>query len=119
LVKDQISVLNEAIQYINRSEGTSIPLFITTQLDLIKLVHFYDRIECIPSEFESNFRILDEVYPSVTIELVFVQAEFNPVNLLAVSKKLDVPLNMCFVQCPGEGFRWGLGDLGGIRIIML
>ena len=86
---------------------------------LIKLVHFYDRIDDIPSELEANYRILDEIYPCVTVELVFIQASFNPVNVLAVSKKLGVPTSLCFIQCPGEAFGWGLGDLNGIRIIML
>ena len=86
---------------------------------LIKLVHLYDRIENIPSEFESNYRILDEMYPSVTIELVFVQAQFNPTSVTAVSKKLGVPTSLCFIQCPGANFGWGLGDLRGVRIIML
>jgi len=88
-------------------------------IGLIKLVHFYDRIDDIPSEFEANYRILDEIYPSVTIELVFVQATFNPINILAVSKKLGVPASLCFIQCPGENFGWGLGDLQGVRIIMM
>jgi hypothetical protein len=82
-------------------------------------VHFYDRIEDIPSEFEANYRILDEAYPSVTIELAFVQASFDPVNVLAVSTKLGVPTTLCFIQCPGEAFGWSMGDLGGVRIIML
>src|SRR2546423_6536044 len=86
---------------------------------LIKLVHFYDRIEDIPSEFEANYRILDEIYPSVTIELVFVQATFNPVNIIAVSRKLGVPTTLCFIQCPGESFGWSMADLRGARIIML
>jgi hypothetical protein len=86
---------------------------------LIKLVHLYNRIEDIPSEFESNYRLLDEIYPSVTIELVFVQGGFNPTNVVAVSKKLGVPTSLCFIQCPGEAFGWGLGDLGGVRVIML
>ena len=90
-----------------------------TDSGLIKLVHFYARIEDIPSEFESNYRILDEIYPSVTVELVFVQARFNPLNILAVSRKLGVPVSLCFIQCPGENFGWTLGDLRGVRIIML
>jgi hypothetical protein len=86
---------------------------------LIKFVHLYDRIDDIPSEFESNYRILDEAYPSVTIELVFVQAQFNPESIVAISKKLGVPLSLCFIQCPGEAFGWGLDDLRGVRIIMM
>ena len=86
---------------------------------LIKLVHLYNRIEDIPSEFESNYRLLDEIYPSVTIELVFVQGGFNPVNVVAISNKLGVPTSLCFIQCPGEAFEWGLGDLRGVRVIML
>ncbi len=83
------------------------------------MVHFYDRIENIPSEFELNYRALDEIYPSVTIELVFIQAEFSPKSVVAVSKRLDVPTSLCFIQCPGEAFGYGLGDLKGVRIIML
>jgi hypothetical protein len=82
-------------------------------------VHLYDRIEDIPSEFESNYRVLDEIYPSITIELVFVQARFGPESVIAISKKLGVPASLCFIQCPGEVFGWKLGDLNGVRIIML
>ena len=86
---------------------------------LIKLVHLYGRIEDIPSEFESNYRILDEIYPAVTIELVFVQAQFNPTSVLAVSKKLGIPTSFCFIQCPGATFGWRLGDLRSVRVILL
>jgi hypothetical protein len=82
-------------------------------------VHLYDSIENIPSEFESNYRLLDEIYPSITIELVFVQASFSPQSVVAVSKRLGVPTSLCFIQCPGEVFGWKLGDLHGVRIIML
>ena len=88
-------------------------------LGLIKLVHLYNRIEEIPSEFEANYRILDEIYPFVTVELVFVQAHFNPQSIVAVSRKLGVPTSLCFIQCPGESFAWTLGDLQGVRIIIL
>jgi hypothetical protein len=83
------------------------------------LVHLYDKIEDIPSEFEANYRILDEAYPSVTIELVFVQGKFNPTSLVAVARKLGVPTTLCFIQCPGPAFEWGMGDLRGARIITL
>ena len=85
----------------------------------IKLVHMYDRVENIPSEFESNYRILDEVYPSVTIDMIFVEAPFTPRSILAVSKKLRVPTSLCFIQCPGQAFGWKLSDLHGVRIITL
>ena len=61
--------------------------------------------------------LLDKMYPFVTIDLVFVQARFNPTTVIAVSKKLGVSTSLCFIQCPGEGFGWGLGDLRGVRII--
>jgi|SRR5579871_2776926 len=87
--------------------------------DRIKLVHLYNHVENIPSEFESNYRILDEIFPSVTIDLVFVEAPYTPNSILAISKKLDVPTSLCFIQCPGERFEYGLRDLRGVRIIML
>jgi hypothetical protein len=90
-----------------------------TDVGLIKLVHLYDRVENIPSEFEFNYRVLDEIFPSVTIELVFVEARFTPQSIIAVSKKLGVPTSLCFIQCPGQAFEWSLGDLHGVRIIML
>lgn len=102
-----------------RVNAQVLSVSIAADADLIKLVHFYDRIEDIPSEFESNYRILDEVYPSVTIELVFVQAQFNPQAVIAVSKKLGVPTSLCFIQCPGEAFGWVFGEMRGVRIIML
>ena len=86
---------------------------------VIKLVHLYDSIENIPSDFETNYRLLDEAYPSVTIELVFVQARFNPRSIVAISNKLGVPTTLCFIQCPGPAFGWGMADLQGVRIIML
>ena len=55
----------------------------------------------------------------MTIELVFVQAEFCPRSVVVVSKKLGVPKSLCFIQCPGEAFGWGMRELGGCRIIML
>ena len=53
------------------------------------------------------------------MELVFVQAEFDPLSVLAVAKMLDVPVGLCFIQCPGRDFKWSLGELQGVRIIML
>ena len=90
----------------------------SVNIALIKVIHLYDRIEDISSEFESNYRIFDKAYPAVTIELVFIQAQFNPTSIIAVSKKSGIPTSFCFIQCPGERFR-KLGDLRGVRIIML
>ena len=115
----QIYILNNAIRYIIQNEYTSSPILDYIDIGMIKIVHLYGRVEDIPSEFESNYRILDEIYPSVTIELVFVQAQFNPAGVLAVSKKLGIPTSFSFIQCPGEALGWQLGDLGSVRVILL
>jgi hypothetical protein len=36
----------------------------------MKLVHFYDEMNGIPSEMEANWRILDEAFPEITVDLV-------------------------------------------------
>ncbi|CEL55150.1 hypothetical protein RSOLAG1IB_01158 [Rhizoctonia solani AG-1 IB] len=65
---DHINHLVRAIIYIRRNELTS----------RVKLVHAYKNISAIPSELRANTRILDEAFPSITLDLMFIQGEFSP-----------------------------------------
>lgn len=64
----KIHCLLEACLYIQRNEATSRMAFI----------HAYERLEHIPSELEANSKILDEAFPAMTIDLVFLKGSFSP-----------------------------------------
>ncbi|EIN12814.1 hypothetical protein PUNSTDRAFT_28714, partial [Punctularia strigosozonata HHB-11173 SS5] len=56
---DEINHLVRMVLYVRRNEETSC----------LKLVHFYGDVG-IPSEMEANWKILDEAFPEITIDLV-------------------------------------------------
>lgn len=66
LKTDEPHVMNKAIQYIKKNEDTGS----------IKFVHFYQNLEDIPEDLESNHRLLDEVYPKIQIDLVRKKISF-------------------------------------------
>ncbi|GAA6057615.1 hypothetical protein JCM3770_004995 [Rhodotorula araucariae] len=75
----------------------------------------------IPSELEANFRLLDEAFPSITIDLIFLRAPFAPAYVHALAARLGVPVARMLIGCPSE--RWpreydfGVRELAGVRII--
>jgi hypothetical protein len=42
-------------------------------------IHAYEALDRIPSELEANSKILDEAFPAMTIDLVFLKGSFSPV----------------------------------------
>ncbi|KAI5477825.1 amino acid transmembrane transporter [Pseudohyphozyma bogoriensis] len=100
-----INRLFEMILYVKENEETSC----------VKLVHFYSNIEDIPSELEANYKILDEAFPSITVDLIFLQGEFAPPLIKATADRLGLPLSLCFVGCPRDD-GMGLQELG-VRIV--
>lgn len=98
-------------------------------------IHAYESLQQIPSELEANSKILDEAFPAVTIDLVFLKGSFGPTvrishltsgNSLnnaspqladAVCAKLDVPLSSCFMFTPSEDKEHDLASYGGIRVM--
>ncbi|KZS91996.1 hypothetical protein SISNIDRAFT_474934 [Sistotremastrum niveocremeum HHB9708] len=106
---DEIHQMFRMIRYVRENEETSC----------LKLIHFYNRIEDVPSELEANQKILDEMFPELTIDLVFVQAPFTPATVCSVSKRLVIPRSLMFISCPGPEFPYSIADLGGVRIITL
>ncbi|BGP60629.1 hypothetical protein NBRC10512_007753 [Rhodotorula toruloides] len=80
-----------------------------------------DDLDDIPSELTPNWRILDEAFPSITIDLVFLRAPFTPDYIHALAMHLQLSVSRMFVGCPSE--RWerekdfGVRELGGVRII--
>ncbi|KAH8922094.1 hypothetical protein BT69DRAFT_1220705 [Atractiella rhizophila] len=85
---DNIHTLLSCLLYVSRNEDTS----------LVWLIHCYDKIESVPSELEANHKILDEAFPDITVDLVFVQAQFSPQTVNAISAKLEVPMGNMFMN---------------------
>ncbi|CAO3586231.1 unnamed protein product [Absidia cylindrospora] len=106
---DEPHILNKAILYVQANEESSH----------IKFVHIYDRLENIPQQLETNHRLLDEVYPKIQLDLIFIQSDFDPATVDAISKQMNIPKSFMFIGCPGSKFKYSLGDFEGIRIIML
>ncbi|KAG2196742.1 hypothetical protein INT47_009633, partial [Mucor saturninus] len=109
LKTDEPHVMNKAIQYIKKNEDAGC----------VKLIHFYQNSEDIPEDLETNHRILDEIYPKIQIDLVFVMGEFTPATVDAVSRQLEIAKAQMFMACPGPNFEYSFGEFGGVRIIML
>ncbi|BGP33512.1 hypothetical protein JCM10296v2_005316 [Rhodotorula toruloides] len=80
-----------------------------------------DDLADIPSELTPNWRILDEAFPSITIDLVFLRALVTPDYIHALAAQLRLSVSRMFMGCPSE--RWegekdfGARELGGVRII--
>ncbi|CAL1697826.1 unnamed protein product [Somion occarium] len=109
LVKtDEINRLFHKLLYVCENEETS----------RLKLVHFYDEEGGIPSEMEANWKILDEAFPEITVDLVLVRGPFNPLNVAALANRLQVPTTLMFMSCPGQNFSYPVADFG-TRIISL
>jgi hypothetical protein len=49
---------------------------------------------------------------------ILVHAVFNPVNVAAVAHKLDIPISLFFMGCPGPHFPHAFEDFG-TRIVSL
>ncbi|KAI8384770.1 amino acid permease-domain-containing protein [Radiomyces spectabilis] len=109
LKTDEPHVMNKAILYIKNNEEAAH----------LKFVHIYDKMDDIPEHLEANHRMLDEVYPKIQVDLVFIQGQFDPATVDAVSRQLEIPKSLMFMSCPGKDFKYSLGEFEGVRIIML
>lgn len=110
---DDISVLANALYYIEQNEPTS----------KCKLVHCYKSIDAIPEQLDETFQLVDEIFPTVTVDLVFVEAPFTPQVVGAITDRLGVPISRSFISCPSGrgalvGSQYPLCDYGGLRIIL-
>lgn len=107
LVKnEEIDQLCRMVLYVRQNEETSC----------IKVVHFIDSEKGVPPELEENSRVLDEAFPEVTIDIVLVQASFEPASVAALAHKIDIPTALMFIGCPGPNFPHSINELG-TRII--
>ncbi|KZT52939.1 hypothetical protein CALCODRAFT_458622, partial [Calocera cornea HHB12733] len=104
---DDMFSLIHAILYVQQNEATTRIVFI----------HAYQNADSIPTEMEANCKLVDEGFPAITIDLVFVQGTFSPVLVEAVSSRLDVPRSCMFISCLSPYHGYELSDYGGVRTI--
>lgn len=81
-------------------------------------VHAYKTIDAIPSELHPNARLLDEAFPTITVDLAFVSGCFNPTLVEATARTLEVPRSRMCVVSLGRDHPWELAEYGGVRVIM-
>lgn len=81
-------------------------------------VHAYRSIDAVPSELHPNARLLDEAFPTITVDLAFASGSFGPVLVEATSRKLDVPRSRMCVISLSRNHPWELSEYGGLRVIM-
>ncbi|KAG9036441.1 hypothetical protein FS837_001686 [Tulasnella sp. UAMH 9824] len=106
---DDIYNLVEAILYVRKNEMTA----------RIILLHAYENAIEIPTEMEANVKILDEAFPGITIDLIFLKGKFNPILVEAASAKLEVPKSQMFMNTMGCSHGFSLSDYGGVRVANL
>ncbi|KAJ7748410.1 amino acid permease-domain-containing protein [Mycena metata] len=109
LVKtDEINHLLHMLLYVRENEETSC----------VKIVHFSDEENGVPSELEANAKILDEAFPEITIDLIIVQGMFSPANVASLAHRLQIPPSLMFMSCPGTQFAHPIAEFGA-RIVSL
>ncbi|KAI9451769.1 amino acid permease-domain-containing protein [Lactarius psammicola] len=84
----------------------------------VVFVHAYRTIDAIPSELHPNARLLDEAFPTITVDLAFVSGGFNPTLVEATSRTLEVARSRMCVISLGRDHPWELAEYGGVRVIM-
>lgn len=105
---DEINLLFKMALYVSKNEESNC----------MKLVHFVDETKGVPSEMEANWKILDEAFPEITVDLILVSASFNPTSVIALAHHLQIPTSLFFMGCPGPHFPHSFEDFG-TRIIDL
>jgi amino acid transporter len=105
---DDIATLNQGMLYVRQNEPAK----------RVRVIHVYEKREDIPKRLVEDLKFLDEVYPEIHIELVFVHGHFDPETVHNLSKRFKVPLNYMFMGHPGKDFPYSLEEFGGVRLII-
>ncbi|KAI9352290.1 amino acid permease-domain-containing protein [Zopfochytrium polystomum] len=105
---EKLHHLNHVIQYVQRNEATSH----------LVIIHCYQDESTIPASLEQNCRVLDHVYPDLTIDLVLVKVAFNYNSVVKISRRLGIRMNQCLISRPWTNIH-NLRDVEKVRTIML
>ena len=105
---DNLANLNSAMLYVRRNEHTNRVKVVTVVRDESE----------IPERLRTDLEILDEAYPEIKIDFVVVKDTFSPELIQKLSRDWDIPVNFMFLGSPGDHFRYGLAEMGGVRLII-
>jgi hypothetical protein len=72
----------------------------------------------VPPKLEEDLKFLNEAYPTIEIEFVVLTGKFGSDLIRELSLKWNIPVNLMFIDSPGTHFIYGLGELGGVRLII-
>jgi len=105
---DNLANLNQAVLYVRRNEHTN----------RLKIATVVSNKDDVPERLRHDIRFLDEAYPEVRLDLAIVEGSFGPDLIEELARRWRVPPNFMFIGSPGDGFLYGLADLGGVRLII-
>jgi len=105
---DNLANLNRAVQYVRRNEHTN----------RMRIATVVGEKREVPERLARDIAFLNEAYPDVRTEFVIVEGRFGPELIRELSEKWNIPANFMFIGSPGDGFMYGLADLGGVRLII-
>ena len=105
---DNLANLNNAMLYVKQNEHTN----------RVKVVTVVKNKDEVPSKLEKDLNFLNEAYPTIEIEFVVLTGKFGPDLIRELSAKWNIPINLMFIGSPGTHFIYGLGELGGVRLII-
>lgn len=105
---DNVSNLNNAMQYVLENEDTN----------RIKVVTVVNSDAEVPPKLAEDLTFLDEAYPQIDIEFVSRIGKFGPELIQQLSEEWHVPTNLMFIGSPGGRLPYGLAELGGVRLII-
>eukprot|EP00931_Biecheleriopsis_adriatica_P119341 TRINITY_DN9457_c0_g1_i1.p1 TRINITY_DN9457_c0_g1~~TRINITY_DN9457_c0_g1_i1.p1 ORF type:complete len:748 (-),score=137.25 TRINITY_DN9457_c0_g1_i1:104-2347(-) len=103
-----ISQINRALQYIEQNE----------EARWVKVIHVYPEEDQIPPNLVEYVQLLDCVYPKMKLDCILVNGEFSPAMVQYISKRICVPVNCMFINCPKIDFKHSLDRMGGVRVIL-
>jgi amino acid transporter len=105
---DNIENLNNAMLYVRQNEHTN----------RLKVVTVVAKKEDAPPKLKEELEFLDEAYPEIHIEYIVLEGAFGPKLVDELSHRWRIPKNFMFIGSPGTKFKYGLAELGGVRLII-
>jgi amino acid transporter len=105
---DNLANLNNAMLYVKQNEHTN----------RVKVVTVVKNKDEVPKKLKKDLKFLNEAYPTIEIEFVVITGTFGPDLIQELSIRWNIPVNLMFIGSPGTHFIYGLGELGGVRLII-
>jgi hypothetical protein len=84
----------------------------------VKVVTVVKNKDEVPKKLKKDLKFLNEAYPTIEIEFVVITGTFGPDLIQELSIRWNIPVNLMFIGSPGTHFIYGLGELGGVRLII-